>query len=685
MLDKCVNGKYDILLAGNPNVGKSTVFNALTRSNRHTGNWSGKTVDAAQGSCRFNSCEFILTDIPGTYSQTAVSPDEEVAGKHILYDRGDCIVIVVDGTSLERNLNLVLRISESTNKAVLCVNMMDEARKKKIYIDTDELSLQLGMPVVPVSARSKKGLDELMQAVYDVVTGKRKCFTIKHRYDEDIEKAAQGIEAELNGRDDKRALSLMLLDRQERKSLSEHFGICSTDELKSAFENADALTERYNDISDRINECTVKECERIYKLCVSLGNENYRQNDRKIDKILTSGKTGIPIMLLLFMLIFYITMVGANYPSEWLKSLFDIIEVWLRELFVKYGADSFWTGLIIDGMYGTLASVISVMLPPMAIFFPLFTLLEDLGYLPRVAFNLDGFFCKAGTNGKQALTMMMGFGCNACGVTGCRIIGAERERKLAVLTNNFSPCNGRFPTMIALISTFIVGSVPQPFRSFCGAGILVGVIALSIILSLLVTKLFSVIMTKSNAESFILELPPYRKPQIVKTLVRSLFDKTAKVLARAVIVAIPAGALIWLLANISIGGSSLIESFTSVLEPFAGVIGLDGVILAAFILGFPANEIVFPIALMIYSSSGSMTDYESLSELHNILISNGWTIITAICALIFTVMHFPCSTTCITIYKETKNLKWTILSVIVPTLCGIICCMIVNLLGQIFA
>ena len=694
--EKLKNSNLTIALAGNPNVGKSTVFNALTGMRQHTGNWAGKTVANASGTFTHKNIDFTLVDIPGTYSLMASSPDEEAAREFICFGQPDCIIVVLDATCLERNLNLAIQILEVNKKAVICVNLLDEATKKGIQIDLDELSLYLGVPVVGTAARSREGLDELKDAVFDVATGKRKVFGTKIKYNSNLEKAITKLENIIEDSklfDDKtfsylskRFLALRLIDCDKKldNSIKEYFNFSLIEhktinkaftEIHNELEN---IGMKQDDIRDIIVEGIVAKAREIYAHCTCLCDKCYSRRDRKLDKILTSKLTGIPIMLLLFGVIFYITISGANYPSELLSMAFSKVQEWLYGLFDLLHSPPFLKGLLIDGMFKTLSWVVAVMLPPMAIFFPLFTLLEDFGYLPRVAFNMDRFFAKSGTSGKQSLTMLMGFGCNACGVTGCRIIESPRERIIATVTNNFVPCNGRFPTLIAIITMFFATGISLPFRSLVSAGLLLTVIVFGVVVTLLVSKLLSATLLKGLPSSFTLELPPYRRPQICKTIVRSLLDRTIFVLLRAMCVAAPAGIVIWLMSNIMINGESLCVIISNFLQPFGSLMGLDGVILLAFILGFPANEIVVPIIIMIYTASGTLVEYDSLSSLYNLFVENGWTWVTALCTMIFSLMHFPCSTTCLTIYKETKSLKWTLLSFILPTILGILLCMAIN-------
>lgn len=694
--EKLKNSNLTIALAGNPNVGKSTVFNALTGMRQHTGNWAGKTVANASGTFTHRNIDFTLVDIPGTYSLMASSPDEEAAREFICFGQPDCIIVVLDATCLERNLNLAIQILEVNKKAVICVNLLDEATKKGIQIDLDELSLYLGVPVVGTAARSREGLDELKDAVFDVATGERKVFGTKIKYNSNLEKAITKLENIIEDSklfDDKTfsylskkflALRLIDCDKKLDNSIKEYFNFSLVEhktinkaftEIHNELEN---IGMKQDDIRDIIVEGIVAKAQEIYAHCTCLCNKCYSRCDRQLDKILTSKLTGIPIMLLLFGVIFYITISGANYPSELLSMAFSKVQEWLYGLFDLLHSPPFLKGLLIDGMFKTLSWVVAVMLPPMAIFFPLFTLLEDFGYLPRVAFNMDRFFAKSGTSGKQSLTMLMGFGCNACGVTGCRIIESPRERIIATVTNNFVPCNGRFPTLIAIITMFFATGISLPFRSLVSAGLLLTVIVFGVVVTLLVSKLLSATLLKGLPSSFTLELPPYRRPQICKTIVRSLLDRTIFVLLRAMCVAAPAGIVIWLMSNIMINGESLCVIISNFLQPLGSLMGLDGVILLAFILGFPANEIVVPIIIMIYTASGTLVEYDSLSSLYNLFVENGWTWVTALCTMIFSLMHFPCSTTCLTIYKETKSLKWTLLSFILPTILGILLCMSIN-------
>lgn len=684
-----------IALAGNPNVGKSTVFNSLTGLNQHTGNWPGKTVTNAQGKYKHIDKTFIMVDLPGTYSLMSNSVEEEVARDFICFGNPDATVIVTDATCLERNLNLVLQTLEITSDVVVCVNLLDEAKRKKINVDLKELSVQLGVPVIGTCARRGSGLTDLMNSVHDI-TDKRVVNTpLKIVYDSSIEGAISilepSIKKQLGDKINSRWVALKLLDGDETliKALEKHLdsNLLEDNNLVQKLNEANELLctagISHDQFRDKIVSSIVCNAEKISTKVVTIENKKYNNFDRRIDSILTSRVFGIPIMIGLLGVIFWLTIAGANIPSGMIATFLFWLEDRLTDFFMWAGAPSWLHGLLVMGIYRTLAWVISVMLPPMAIFFPLFTLLEDLGYLPRIAFNLDNFFKKACAHGKQALTMCMGFGCNAAGIIGCRIIDSPRERLIAIITNNFVPCNGRFPTLIAIITMFFAGFVAGPAQSVFSTILLTGVIVLGVVMTLLISKILSKTILKGLPSSFTLELPPYRKPQIGRVIVRSVFDRTLFVLGRAVLVAAPAGLVIWGLANIHVGDLSLLSHCAGFLDPFAKLLGLDGYILMAFILGFPANEIVVPIIIMCYMATGNMLELDSLNQLRELLVSHGWTWLTAVCVMLFSLMHWPCGTTCLTIKKESQSLKWTLVSFLVPTVTGITICFIVANLARL--
>ena len=592
-----------VALAGNPNVGKSTLFNALTGLRQHTGNWAGKTVATARGEYSCGGREYQLIDLPGTYSLAAHSQEEAVARDYIESGQADGVVVVCDATCLERNLILVLQVLELTGKVLVCVNLMDEAKRLGIEVDLPALSRRLGVPVVGTAGARQDGLDDLKEAI-----------------------------ARLVGEDAPAA--------QPERPPGERV----------------TLAERY--------AAQVVRSRRVDR----------QRRQQKLDRLLTSKSTGIPLMLLLLGAVVWLTVAGANLPSALLTELFArlgaVLEGWLS------AAPEWLRGLLLDGVYRVTAWVVAVMLPPMAIFFPLFTLLEDLGYLPRVAFVMDHAFQKARTCGKQCLTMCMSLGCNACGVTGCRIIDSPRERLIAILTASLVPCNGKFPTLIALITIFFVGGRAGLLASLEGAALLLGTLALGAAGTLACSRLLSATVLRGEPSSFALELPPFRKPRVGQVVVRSLLDRTLFVLGRAVSVAAPAGALIWVMANVTVGDVSLLARCTGFLDPFARLFGLDGVILMAFLLGWPANEIVLPVMLMAYLAEGSLVEFEDLAALGALLTQHGWTWVTAVCAMLFSLFHWPCSTTCLTIYKETGSVKWTAASVVIPTLLGLGLCFV---------
>lgn len=686
-----VKEDYVVALAGNPNVGKSTVFNELTGLNQHTGNWPGKTVENAEGYYEFNGSIVKVVDLPGTYSLLSNSEEEEIARDYICFSKPDIVVVVADATSLERNLNLFIQISEITYKVLLCVNLIDEAKKKNIEIDFNLLEDELNSIVVPASARSGIGIDDLKKAILkELKSNKEKKHAIT--YSSYIEESVKKIENIINkaievDKRKNRWLSIRILEGNKnildslysKYDIKEKY-IKAIDDIKAGIKNIEAN----KSIEDQIVESIIKKAENISNRVVN-SNEEYNKTQRKIDKILVSKKTGIPIMILTLLIILWITITLANYPSDLLARLFGMGEDFLRDVFGKVNLPSWVGGLIIDGVYTTLAWVISVMLPPMAIFFPMFTLLEDSGYLPRIAFNLDKCFKKCCSCGKQALTMCMGLGCNAAGVVGCRIINSPRERIIAILTNVFMPCNGRFPMLISIASIFIGGLAVGIKGSFISAITVTITIIFGVFVTFIISRILSKTILKGVPSNFILELPPYRKPQIGKVIVRSVLDRTLYVLSKSAVIAIPAGMVIWLFSNITVGDGTLLSICANFLDPFANLIGLDGYILMAFILGLPANEIVMPIIIMSYLRATTMLELSNLAELKELLVANGWTILTAINVMILCLMHFPCGTTLWTIKKETKSIKWTVLAFLIPTIVGISICFVTTQLWRLFA
>lgn len=603
-----------VALAGNPNVGKSTLFNALTGLNQHTGNWPGKTVELAQGSYEYKGESYRLADLPGTYSLVSRSQEEAVAEQFLREGGADCTVVICDATCLERTLCLALQILELTPRVVLCVNLMDEAARAGLTIDARLLERSLRVPVVTASAGTGEGIAELQEAVREVCDG------------------FYPLCAEGGGR------------------------------IRGATEAE----------SDAIARGFVRRAETLARAAQGAPQKAEHTLTQRLDSVLLHPVCGYLVLLVLLLGVFWLTIAGANYPSEGLQWCFDRLGLLLRCGAEMLRLPDTVQGALLDGVYATSARVVSVMLPPMAIFFPIFTILEDFGYLPRVAFLMDHGFYRAGACGKQALTMCMGFGCNAAGVVGCRIIDSPRERKIAVLTNAFVPCNGRFPALIFLISlSFSHGS------SLLGALCLTGYVLLSVLMTLAASGLLHRTMLRGESSSFALELPPYRRPRIWQVIVRSVKDRTLFVLGRAAAVAAPAGLVIWLLANLHVGGESLLQSAAALLNAPAGALGMTGAVLMAFVLGSPANELVLPVLMMILTAGG-ICGAESSAEMGAILAEHQWTWQNSLCTIVFFLFHWPCTTTLMTIKKETGSLRWTLLAILLPTAFGAALCALLN-------
>ena len=694
-----------VALAGNPNTGKSTIFNRLTGLRQHTGNWPGKTITRAEGGFSYGDERYKIVDLPGTYSLLSASPDEEVARDFILFGQPDVTLVVVDATALERNLNLTLQILKISGRVVVCLNLMDEARMHGIKIDVDGLSKALGVPVVPMAARQGVGMPELLETIQQVASGETQSRTRQWMPE------VQGLEAALVPlmghleacypglrHSDWVALRLLQGDRSiEAAVLDRRLRSLAADDKQERTEGAlsgPALIEE----ADRLRWTVPrgfhdKMVEDIYRHSASIAREHVRTPEdsarlrwqKKVDEILTDRWTGIPVMMLIFALVLWITIIGANKPSAVLADLLiGKGHPMLQSLAAWMHFPAWLSGVLVDGMYLTTAWVVSVMLPPMAIFFPMFTILEDLGYLPRVAFNLDRVFQSVGAHGKQALTMSMGFGCNAAGVVAARVIDSPRERLIAIITNNFALCNGRWPTQILIATVFLGALAPAAMSGMVATGTVFGVAMLGILLTFATSWLLSRTVLRGQVSSFSLELPPYRPPRILHTLYTSLIDRTFFVLWRAIVFALPAGAVIWLSANIMVGDVSVAAWLIDWLEPAGVLLGLNGVILVAYLVAIPANEIVVPTILMLTvlvtgtvvdgaQGAGVMFECEA-DSIRDLLLAGGWTTLTAVSVLIFSLCHNPCSTTIYTIYKETRSWKWTTVATFLPLLIGIVLC-----------
>ena len=729
-------GRWDLLiaLAGNPNVGKSTVFNALTGLRQHTGNWPGKTIARAEGAFAHRGSRVKIVDLPGTYSLQAGSVDEEVARDFILFGRPDVTVVVVDATRLERNLNLALQILDITGQVVIFLNLVDEAKRHGIAVDAAQLERELGVPVVAGAARSKIGIDELIDAAYAVATGQRttRPFRIVQQTP-DVERAvvelAGVVELAFPGVRSSRWVAQRLLNADAAvvdavrsgelgqidapaDDVAADGGPRATDRLaeRPPATGGDgpnrvlAAAERLRwdlpaDFYDRLTAEIYGTAQAIAERAQMRGLRKARFDvDRGLDRLLTSRWLGFPVMLAILAAVFWITIEGANVPSSLLASLLiDTTHPVLKEFGDAIRLPWWLNGFLFDGVYLATAWVVAVMLPPMAIFFPLFTLLEDFGYLPRVAFNLDSLFRRAGAHGKQALTMSMGFGCNAAGVVATRVIDSPRERLIAIITNNFSLCNGRWPTQILIASIFIGALAPAHLAGLVSASAVVGIALLGIAMMFVASWALSRTVLRGEATSFSLELPPYRPPRILQTLYTSVIDRTLIVLWRAVVFAVPAGAVIWLISNITIGGPSIAEHSVAWLDPAGLLIGLNGVILLAYVVAIPANEIVIPTVLMLTvltasgiagdagAGTGVMFELESTDATGALLRAGGWTLLTAVNLMLFSLLHNPCSTTIYTIWKETRSARWTTVAALLPLAMGVTVCFLLTQVWRLLA
>ncbi len=588
----------NIALVGNPNVGKSTLFNALTGLRQHTGNWPGKTVDSAVGSYSYHGREYCVTDLPGLYSLHANSEEERLATEFIGRETMDCTIVVCDATCLARSLILALQVMRVAKRMVICLNLSDEAEKRGLKTDEDRLSRALSLPVVVTAAGKREGIEELKRTVQNVCDG----FLV-------AEPCISCVEAGEKGAIDTAQLALTLAESVQGRETT---------------------------------DCTWRE---------------------RLDRLLLHPAAGYPAAFLLLLLILWLTIRGANLPGQLLERLFSdlgiLLSRWLSIL--PNGLRSF----LVDGVYDTASRVVTVMLPPMAIFFPLFTLLEDLGFLPRLAFLLDAPFARCGSCGKQALTSCMSLGCNAVGVTGCRIIDSPRERLIAILTSSFLPCNGRFPTLLLLSSMLFSGRMSAFIIALC--------LVISMGAVMICAFFLSKTLLRGEPSGFVLELPPFRKPRVGEVVVRSILDRTLRILGRAVLVAAPAGGLIWLLSHIQLGEGNILRIISQFLDPLGAAMGLSGSILLAFVLGFPANELVLPVLVMLLSGSGTLGGTGNI--LH--MLSGS---IQPIPMMIFCLFHWPCAPTVMTIYKETGSLRWTLCGVLLPTVFGMVLCFLVQMI-----